>query len=50
MIFESIEWTFKNPEESEKIGRRGRRYAMGHLTRGAALARIVEIMSKHSHE
>lgn len=50
MIFESIEWTFKNPEEARKIGMRGRRYALNNLTRQAALARIVEMMSKHSHE
>lgn len=49
LIFESLDWTFKNLEESERIGRRGQRYALKHLTKRAAVARIGEMMVKHSN-
>lgn len=49
VIFEAMEWTFKNPDEARGIGHRGRRYALNNLTRRAAVARIGEMMVKHSN-
>lgn len=46
-LFETLKWTFKNPEICESIGRSGMEYARRYLTRSAALARIGEMMAKH---
>lgn len=46
-IMTSVSWTFKNPEAAERIGRSGRKYALEHFTRDAAVAKIGKMLLKH---
>lgn len=47
-IYDAIKWTFDNRDQCEEIGRMGREYALRYLTHSAAVARIGDMLLRHS--